>query len=605
DLQSALEAVIARLTPPTAGTLSDYVAFVENVIGQDPRLAARLDTQSRLDAEEDDSLRVVARAWEQAITAERDVAALRCLKDILRGLVLTETILPEPGGRPAIIDYARFFAELRGAAEATIYEPLPPPAGSALLAAPLLYVRGLSFRAVALLGLSEGEFPQPEREDPLLPEVDRESLRAAGLPLQSRLQGDEASLFYEAITRPRERLLLTRPCLADDGQGWDPSPYWDEVVRLTQAPVLRLRPQDPQPLDTVASLPEALLAGAHLCLYHSCGPGGPKWSPIPEGWEQVLHAAEVVRRRETAGSPGNPWDGDLAAAAPILAAHFGPDHVWSASRLEAYATCPFLFLTSSVLDLEPRLPPREGYDVRILGSMYHAILEQTYRAALSDATQDRLPDALRALLPQVADRVFDAAPETYGFRPTALWSRQREELGRILARTLEALIEATAAWQPVALEQAFGLQNQPALDVEREGRRLRLRGFVDRLDRDTDGRLQVIDYKAGSTLISAHDLETGKRVQLPLYALAVRQSLNLGEVGGGFYWHIGPAEPSRLRLEGYLGGVEGAIQTALEHAFHTVEAVRAGQFAPYPPAGGCPTNCPAAAFCWHYTPRAW
>ena len=109
------------------------------------------------------------------------------------------------------------------------------------------------------------------------------------------------------------------------------------------------------------------------------------------------------------------------------------------------------------------------------------------------------------------------------------------------------------------LEQAFGLKGRPCLDVSHEGRRLRLRGFVDRLDRDADGRLQVIDYKAGSTPISPRDLESGKRVQLPLYALAVREALGLGEVGGGFYWHIGSAQPSRLRLESYLGGVEFAI----------------------------------------------
>jgi RecB family exonuclease len=141
--------------------------------------------------------------------------------------------------------------------------------------------------------------------------------------------------------------------------------------------------------------------------------------------------------------------------------------------------------------------------------------------------------------------------------------------------------------------------------VTHNGRRLRLRGFVDRLDRDAEGRLQVIDYKAGSTPISARDLESGKRVQLPLYALAVRDALGLGEVGGGFYWHVNSAKASSLRLESYLGGPELAMQTALEHALDTVDAVRAGQFPPKPPSGGCPNNCPAAAFCWRYTPRAW
>jgi ATP-dependent helicase/DNAse subunit B len=284
-----------------------------------------------------------------------------------------------------------------------------------------------------------------------------------------------------------------------------------------------------------------------------------------------------------------------------LAAHYGPDHIWSASRLEAYATCPFLFLVDSVLDLKPRLPPTEGYDIRILGTMYHAILEEIYRRALPETH----PDRLRTLLPEVVGEIFHAAPDEYGFRPTPLWTRQQEELAHILAETLEALIKATGNWQTVELEQAFGIKGRPGLYVNRDGRRLRLRGFVDRLDRDEEGRLQIIDYKAGSTPISPRDLETGKRVQLPLYALAVRDALGLGEVGGGFYWHIGSAQASRLKLESYPGGVEFAIETALEHALNIVEAVQAGQFPPRPPAGGCPDNCPASGFCWRYMMRAW
>ena len=287
-LQACLEAVVARLNPPPGGTLRDYAAFVEDLIGEDPKLASRF--RSDLDAE-DDSLRVVARAWESLATAERDVAALRRFKDVLRGLVLAEAILPEPDEQPVPTDYARFFAELRGAVEATTYEPPAPPPGSAILAAPLLHARGLSFRAVALLGLSEGEFPQPEREDPLLTEADREALRAAGLPLESRLQGDEASLFYEAVTRARERLLLTRPYLADDGQAWEPSPYWDEVQRLVEAPPysgcaprIRCPWPTPPPCPKRSDSPPVGRIGN---------------SPYQAG-TRVLHAAEVVRAREAA-----------------------------------------------------------------------------------------------------------------------------------------------------------------------------------------------------------------------------------------------------------------------------------------------------------------
>ena len=51
-------------------------------------------------------------------------------------------------------------------------------------------------------------------------------------------EGAEAAYFYEAVTRPREWLLLTRPRIADNGAPWQASPYWEEVrQRVTVEPI--------------------------------------------------------------------------------------------------------------------------------------------------------------------------------------------------------------------------------------------------------------------------------------------------------------------------------------------------------------------------------
>ena len=44
------------------------------------------------------------------------------------------------------------------------------------------------------------------------------------------------TFFYQAITRASERLLLCRPYLAEDGQPWEPSPYWSHVQQLIDQP---------------------------------------------------------------------------------------------------------------------------------------------------------------------------------------------------------------------------------------------------------------------------------------------------------------------------------------------------------------------------------
>jgi ATP-dependent helicase/DNAse subunit B len=593
-LRRKFEAFFSRVNPPPQATVRDYAAFVEELIGDDPKLATRF--QSPEDAIED-SLGVVARAWEANSTAQRDVAALRAFKDVLRGLVLADSVL----GPDAPIPYARFYAELRGAVEGTSYTVPPEPNLSTVLAASVLHARGLSFRAVALLGLSEGEFPQAEQEDTLLRESDRLALRDLGLLIEPQLQGDEVTFFYEAVTRAREKLLLCRPYLADDGQQWEPSPYWEQARRLMDAPVEHVRPEDPLPAGEAAS-PQELVSTAAFA-----GDQSPLavWldredNEFNRAWRSAQMGASVLRAR-LADEPSGPHEGDLTALADRLSTRYGPRHTWSASRLEAYATCPMLFWVGSGLDLEPRTPPEEGYDVRVLGIMYHRILEEVYRRA-SDATD---ADELQALLPIVAQEVFDIAPDEYGFRPTPLWDYQRQELEQILADTVTALVAASSGYTPAALEQVFGLEGRPALVIQSDSGQLRLRGFIDRIDRGPDDCLRVIDYKAGSTPISARDLAEGQRVQLALYALAARDALDMGDVSGGFYWHIGPAKASSLKLEKFKGGVEAALQIAADYALAYAAAVRAGHFQPKPPSGSCPGHCPAATFCWRYTPKRW
>ncbi|MBN1994046.1 MAG: PD-(D/E)XK nuclease family protein [Anaerolineae bacterium] len=600
-LQQAFEAFVGRLTPPPQTTLRRYAAFVENLIGDDPKL--EIDTLSPSKGEAK-SLGLVNRARAVSATAFRDIAALRAFKDALRGLVLAEASLRQSSSSPSPpeITYDQFYQELQGAVQGATYAlPPPDPPEAALPVLSALDARGLSFKAVALLGLAEGEFPRPEREDILLREEDRRALRLAGLSaLENRLRGDEITLFYQAVTRAREKLFLCRPYLADDGQPWEPSPYWSQVYGLfDQPPPEHIRPEAPPGLSESAS-PQEFVQGGLVAQLEP--------AEFDQGEQKLAAAAArtvqgvAVLQTRLAVAPQGPFEGDLSALSNRLTAVYGPEHVWSATRLEAYGLCPHHFWLWLDLGLELRRAPAEGFDVFILGSMYHEILEEVYRrVADTPADSEHLLD----LLPAVAQEIFDKAPAVYGFRPTALWAVQRRELEQIMAKTLAALAEVTALNTPLAQEQTFGLKDEPPLVVQRDGDEFRVRGFIDRIDQTADGRLCIIDYKSGATPIVARDLVEGRRLQIAFYALAARQALHLGDIADGFYWHIGSAKASSLKLEKFEGGVAGALNTAINHAFKHIAGVRAGWFAPLPPPAGCPGHCPGVKFCWQYQAKGW
>ena len=596
-LRLKFQRFVQRLTPPAGlHPYRRFVRWLEQLIGPDPGSGPRHFPTQR--AEEPTSLRLVQCILDGGGTAERDIAALRAVKDVLRGLVWAEEAL----GSSAGIDFARFYDELAGAVDAASYLLPADPHHEEIVVAALLRARGVPFRAVAVLGLAEGEFPAVLGEDPFLRDADRLRLREEyGFPLEPSTESAEAQFFYETVTRPRDRLLLTRPRLADSGSPWQPSPYWEEVRRLVRAEPLTLASGSLPPPGRAASWPELFESlAAHLG--HDAVRDWVR-EARPESQAALETARQIVFLR-VAAAPGA-FDGDLTGSAAEFASRFAPTCTWSASRLETYRACPFSFFVRHVLGLEPREEPVEGLDARQLGNIYHHILERVYQAPEVDDPLSQ--DQLLAALPGVADAVLDAAPEREGFRETAWWTHTRQEIAQNVARSLEALAQLPGHFVPHGYEAAFGLRGQPELVVREGDDFFQLRGFIDRVDRAADGNaIRVVDYKtAGPSSYGPAAVVRGEKLQLPLYALAARDALMLGEPVEGFYWHVQHAEPSPFALSRFEGGPEAAIELAVEKAWEAVHSARDGYFVPAPPPAGCPGYCPAAGFCWHLRPAFW
>jgi ATP-dependent helicase/DNAse subunit B len=567
--------------PPDTPTMRGFVQWLETLIGPDPEATGEALVPTG-------SLQVVVQARANATTATADVAALRTLKDILRGLVWAE----EAVGQSRPVDFTTFFNELSGAiAAAHVVLPARPDQPE-IVVANATQVRGLSFAAVAIMGLSEGSFPATISEDPFLRDTDRDALRQQfGFPLARSTQSAEREFFYEAVTRARQKLLLTRPVLADNGAEWVASPFWEAVRQVVAVAPEIIPSQAVVPLAETASPAEwwETLAAQS---------GDPSQVEDLDVWHHIQAAARIWQVRqagETAVTNGN-----LSALTPDLTTRYGPDHIWSASRLESYQTCGFFFFVKSVLALAPRPEPAEGLDVAQLGSLYHQLFEAVTTAGLPDPSTEA---AVRHQVTTLATPILDAAPEQQGFRETGWWAQTRQEILDNVTRSVMALNDGSYTF--LQAEASFGFQGDP-LVIEDGDDALRLHGFIDRIDRRPDGQIRLIDYKLGGKYgYPAKAFAQGKKLQLPLYALAAQETLGLGEVADGFYWHFQQAEASSFQLEKADGGVAGALETAVTHAWDAVHRIRQGQFSPQPPAEGCPSYCPAAAFCWQYAPKSW
>lgn len=578
-LWRSLRELARRLSPAGPAATVEWVEWLENLLDElrFPELAAIAPDGQPLDP-------------------DGEHPPFERLRETLRALVLGEVVTGQER-----LTFGEFLEELRGALDSAAYR-------DRLAAAPAVNVLGVSesrggrYRAVAIVGLAEGVWPEIEREDPFLEEATR-----AALGLEPRLGREQTGLFYQAVTRADGRLLLTRPYLAEDGEVWEASPFWNAAARLLTQPPRRVRPEEPRPLPEAGSPEELLFWGVRRA-----GMPAPLLEPHRARWSELQHGRDVLAARN-APRPEGQFEGGLQAAAEALAARFGAGHTWSPSRLETYGSCPHMFFAAHLLGLEPREPPEPGLDAAQLGSILHELLEAAYGTA-DDPTD---PESVLEALGRALDPILDAAPQRHGFRPTPLWEIERGQYAESLRDTVLALAEQGSDWTPIGLELPFGIDDSPALELELGGgRRVRVRGLIDRLDQRPDGGLRVIDYKTGRSRLGAVELNDGRRIQLPLYALAAQQALELGEVVDGFYWAILAAERGSLRLSNYRlpedrgeagpkYGPAAAYAVARGHVRRIVDGVNAGQFQPIPPPGGCPSYCPAAAWCWRYQPAGW
>ena len=551
-IRDALEQFFDRITPPDGEqSLVGWITWLEDLL-------AELDF------------------WQQTDDLDADVDAQAALRQLLRELVLTETVIGLQTH-----SYRSFLDVLGEGAGQTQVALTNRDHIQKLKVLRTVEGRGLRHDAVAVLGLSEGIFPLPQKEDPFLTEEIRQELG-----LESAFDRHQLGLFYQAVTRADRRLLLTRPFLSPEGEHWEASPFWVDARRLFTDDVQKFTGEGVRPLSDAGS-PAEILAWA---TYQGSIKADVK-DRLAERVERVLHGREVLVNR-LADAP-NRYNGSLPGEEELV----GEQEVFSASRLESYLSCPHWYFAAHLLGLEAQQSPALGMDVTQRGSIMHNILEQVYGKA-GDPTD---LDALLKSLGQIAGDILASAPQDFGFRPTPLWQHEQAEIKERLTHTIEELHAHSAGWTPAFFEAPFGLRGAPPLQLELDAGAISLRGFIDRVDRDADGNLRIVDYKLGAAKRSNSDLEEGRRVQLPLYALAARDALCLGEPVDGFYWAINKADPGYLSLRKY--GFDKAVSDALGHVNVAVRGIRNAEFYPAAPKGGCPDYCPAAAWCWAYEPK--
>ena len=388
--------------------------------------------------------------------------------------------------------------------------------------------RQKEYRVVFVAGLLEKVFPMQIREDPLLSDWERKLMNgglehslAECLPRQNI----ERFFFYVAVTRAKERLFLSYPHLDFEGKESLPSFYLEEVKELFggRVPVIRQDLSRPFPEVGEAITRRELEASVAGVLRNG------------EGQKAGLH--EALAR--LSGNPGS-RDRLLSAVRPIeakildkkiLEGKYFEIPETSPTRLETFAKCPFRYFADKILKLKDT-----GEDIRTMqkGSILHHVLQQYF----DPRTKKDPKETLEAFVRREVEEGLKRHP--------MLWAEpyeealDRRELFEMLVDFInyEAERLENAPFKPYHVEYSFGdlgENDHPALEIDGDKKKIKLRGRVDRIDTDAGKKFAVvIDYKR-SARFKAANLELGTALQLPLYLLAAQKHLGLTPLGAEIY----------------------------------------------------------------------
>ena len=622
SLADALAAFFDAVTPPAQAPLRTYIRWLDRLIGPDEE--ADPDTVGPITPGYHLNMIACLRRASAPGVIERDLAALDLFKRMLGSLLAARDLLRTLGEGDRITR-ADFLLELRAALGAASVDRSPARAGRVLVTT-VTDARGLRHRHVIIPGLSEGVVPAHIPEDPIYLDSERRALAVRGIDLET--QADRAAddgLFYQLIGLAHESLTLTRATV-QDGAPWPPSHLWRaafEVFSDAEAALARIPVGAVVEPGTVASVAEAALALAAGLNQPTLDPDCAwlsDWMRAnqADSWARVTAARAAELNRMNRYRPHDHYSGRLRDPRLIAeaAAALGADRVWSASQMNDYGYCGFRFFAKRLLRLEALEEPEEGPDAARLGTIHHEILERTYAEigqrglTIEPVNRDAALDILRTVAPVV----LDVAPQQLGFRETALWGAEREGI----VRRLETLVRsdfsddhllrglATGPRRPYRQEAAFGADGGPEvaipLRVGDADELLRVRGYIDRIDRTAEGAL-LIDYKTGSTKIPTAEMTMGRNFQMMLYMLAARELLRADPEGppaviGGLFWHIRKGEASGQIAWDDAGAA--AIAEAAEHLGRYIDAGRRGDFSVSPrkaDGGRCNHYCEYAQLC--------
>jgi len=358
--------------------------------------------------------------------------------------------------------------------------------------------KGLEWDLVVVAGVQDGVWPATRAQYSLL---GRERLDPRGdgrPPSFGAVIAEERRLFYVAITRPRHRLVVTAVS-SPAADGDQPSRFFEQVRELADDPAER--PPLPRPRRG------ATLRGVTVELRDLAENGASEAVRV-----QAAHRlAGLAEAGVGAADPRRWWGLAELTDSEVPVRPVGEPLKLSGTAVDGLTECPLKWFLGREARGERGASTAQGF-----GLALHVLAAELVEDPRLDT--DALVTHLDAVWHHldhdttwIADRERDEARAAV--RRLVRWDRDHSEL-------------SGSARTTVGAEQEFLVDVPVGDDV------VTLRGSMDRVEVDAEGRVHVVDFKTGAGKPTKAELQT--HAQLGVYQIAVAHGAVDGhDVSGG------------------------------------------------------------------------
>ncbi|MGW0751442.1 UvrD-helicase domain-containing protein [Streptomyces sp. NPDC002587] len=371
--------------------------------------------------------------------------------------------------------------------------------------------KGLEWSLVVVAGVQEGLWPDLRRRGSLL-EADRIGRDGLAEPLSpGALLAEERRLFYVAATRARDRLVVTAvKAPADDGD--QPSRFLTE---------LGVPPKD------VTGRPRRPLAVPALVAELRATTVDPDASPAlrDAAARRLARLAALTddedRPLVPAAHPQRWWGLYEPTRSSVPLRDRDRPVALSGSALDQLAnTCSLQWFLGREVKADAPSTAAQGF-----GNVVHVLADEV--------ASGRTPADLAVLMERL-DSVWDALAFD------APWKSAQEK------ENARAALERFLRWHTTDRGGRAAVATEHEFDVTLEAGEyaVRIRGSMDRVEADPQGRAYVVDFKTGKS--SPTKAEVERHPQLAVYQLAVREGA-VDDVFDGLRPAPGGAELVQLR----------------------------------------------------------